>query len=212
MRTGFLLSAGAGVGALAASATDQSVGVAFEGVLGYRFDERLSLRFGLDWGITHFERSGPFIIAGTAVAVWTAGAYGTVWNWLVTGDPAWFIFKFALSFVAFTMLTMGFVVSGILYALSPVVASSFFGPTFAVAAHLVQGDADFFLEGGFAAMAYADRARADIRAANGPLFGFGIRVQGFYVGAHAMWSPPALQSAGGRSAVYVAALTAGTSG
>ncbi|MFZ5472202.1 MAG: hypothetical protein ACOZIN_22450 [Myxococcota bacterium] len=193
VQRGWSFTGAAGVGfQLLPGDQESSVGLALEGIGAYRFNEWVSLRLRLGWGLTHWERALHTIAAGNAVGQWTAGAYVSVTEWLTTGDPAWFLFKLMASMFAYTGLMLGFVVAGVLYLITPLVPTSFVEMGLAPAAHWVIGELDLYLEGGVGTMFYVDRVRNEISPGWGPLVGAGLNLGRFGAGLHVLWSPPTL--------------------
>lgn len=204
VRLGLGSSTGIGAAYHLVSAEDvPRLGLALQGSGFLRLAESLSLRLNLDWALAHFDRALGAIALGISVAQWTTGAYRSVGRWLVTGDPAWFLFKFMASIFAFTALSLGYMAAGVLFVLTPVLATSFIQAGLTAGLHFVYQGLDLFVEAGVGSMLYAER---QLGAGWGPMVGWGLRFGFAQVGAHLLWSPPELNDRR-ESHVYGAALT-----
>jgi hypothetical protein len=204
VRMGFGTSTGVGAAYHLVSAEDvPRLGLALQSSGFLRLAESLSLRLNLDWALAHFDRVLAAIALGVSVAEWTTGAYRTVGRWLVTGDPAWFLFKFMASIFAFTTLSLGYLAAGVLFVLTPVLATSFIQAGLTAGLHFVYDTLDLFVEAGIGSMLYAARR---LGGGWGPMVGWGLRFGPAQVGAHLLWLPPELNDTG-ESHVYGAALT-----
>lgn len=203
------LTAGAGLAYLVTqsdASTRGSLGLALDAVATHMLNESLSLRMHLTWAFTHFDRTNGAIKFGNSAVEWTANAYGDVSHWLTHGDERYILFKIVGAFFAYTFLTMGFLVAGVAYVLSPILATSFLDLGLTMAAHLGVGPVGMLVEGGFGAIVYSEKSSGLVTGV-GPLVGVVYRHEKVRLGLRMLWSPPSFQK-GERSGAHVFAGTA----
>lgn len=169
------------------------VGLEFAGTL--PFTHLLGIRLRLGWALTNFDRSARLIDAGTRAIEWTAGAYASVARWMTGGKDEYALFRFMGAIFAWTGLSMGFVVGGLGYVLSPFVATGLLELGASLVVHAVSGPhGGLTLEIGPGVGMFLPEGTNEAVLGFGPLLGLSFRHRGFGAGVHALWSPPALQT------------------
>ncbi len=175
------------------SRSDNSLGLGLAGVGGIRLSDSFSLRLRAGAGFAYFERIAAAFNAGVTVGAWTGGAYASVTDWLVTGDPAFLFFKFFGAMIAYTFLTLGFAVAGLLILFSPIFSLTTLETGITGAFHLVQGATEVFVEGGLGGLLYLNRSGGP-KVGWGPLIGLGVRSGPIGGGLHLLFSPAPINS------------------
>lgn len=193
-RTSFHLVPAIGVAVFSVSDAWTGFGALLEGTGEFRFNPWVGLKLRASWALTEWDRTLLAIQHGVAAGSWTAGAFSTVGQWLVS-DKAWFLLKLFPALFAFTFLTFGFMYAGLVFLLSPFAATSYIQLGVAASGHLpLDNGVDLFAEAGLGAMMYWHPRTQFIRMAFGPTLGVGLTVRRISVAVHGMWSPPVMQS------------------
>ena len=171
----------------------------------------VGLRFA--WGMTEFQRFGPWTHTGYTIGKWTTTAYADVARWSVRGGK-YELFTLFGSIFAYVGLMFPLMLSGLCY-MAAVIAPTTFLET-ALTANYDFGDGHIgpFVEAGLGAVAFVHPTLGKLRGGMGPAIGSGLRVGPLRLGAHLTWSPPHLhgEPGGGVSQVFVGGFTIGVGG
>ncbi len=190
-------------------------------VLEIRAERRMAtphLGWGMNvgWGITDWDRAREWIDAGNRVGRWTTDRFADVEGWVRNGKddgtaPARFMGAiFADFFLAFTYLAVP-----VCYVGSAGGATSHFEFDFTGSVHVFDGPDDVWAEAGGGAVGLAERPRGqdtifqNWQGALGPVVGMGAQVGPVHLGAHVLFSPPALNSSSYGGRVVVGSVTVG---
>lgn len=170
---------------------DNEFGLALEARVGYRFGRFIGFNVSAAWGLSHFERTKAVAEAGIKAGKWTNGAFSSVTDWMGKDGHEGYA---AFGWMAYPILAMTYLAVPVLFAVSPLAATSFFNGGFTVSGHLGGDTIDAFLEGGIGGLIYLHPIENTPLAGYGPLFGAGMRLGRFGVNARLLWSPAGTQT------------------
>jgi hypothetical protein len=190
-------------------------GVALHVATRIPFEQNLGIGLRFAWGLTEFRRMDEFAKPAYDIGKWTTNAYVDVYNWAAIKDDAR-LFRWMGAFFAFAVLWMPYIVSGVIYALTPLAPTTY-----------LEGDLTFnydvgtdklgtgpYFKGGLAALAYLHPRTDKLFGGLGPTAGFGVRVGKADIGIQGTWLPPKLHgdNPGETTSVFIGSLLVGVSG
>lgn len=170
--------------------------------------DHVALGMSLTWGLTTWSRTEALWRAARSVGRWTKNAYIDVTDWVREGNEDDKTLRGLAAFFAYFGLLFPYALSGIMYVMGPVWATSHFEFNFAGTFHVFETKKGPYLETGLSILAYVHPSENEMRAAVGPSFGMGYDFGHLGFGARGTFSPRFLHSEVGtdRTDIYTGQL------
>ena len=173
---------------------------------------RLSVGYGL--GFTEFQRTAEMWNQASSIGRWTTQAYADVYQWSKRKgeDDALAPVRWTGSMLAYSGLTVGYILAGGMHLGSPLASLSSMHFDVLAGRYLGGQDDGFHLAGGMGLIGFSHPHSARLRAGVGPVVVTGLDLDRLTIGARVGYSPAGWQADRGieGSAVLTTSLTIGT--
>lgn len=170
----------------------EEYGFAIAGGGRFPLHEKIALNAGVTWGLTTFDRTGEWWEEARKVGSWTTRAYGNVTKWAGEGDEDDEVFRYMAAFYAYIGLLFPYAVSGIMYVLGPIAATSYIDFHMEATFHLLETRKGPYAGIGLGTAAVIYPVEGDMKGAFGPSFNLGFDFGWFGIEARGFYSPPYL--------------------
>lgn len=186
---------GIGVAAFGVHPLDRSLpfhdelGLAFAIGGRHSVHDHIALGMSVTWGLTTWSRTEELWRSARSVGRWTKNAYIDVTDWVGNGSDEDKSLRAFAAFFAYFGLLFPYALSGIMYVMGPIWATSHLEFTFAGTFHPFETKKGPYFETGLSLFAYVHPSDNEMRGAVGPSLGMGYDFGWLGFGARGTFSP-----------------------